>query len=56
MQTRKLIMQVVTAVQLHDYVDLLHPKPQASKATITPSLQLCIIFLKKISPKKYMSN
>ena len=29
-----------------------NPKPQASNATATPSLQLCIV-LKK-SPKKYM--
>ena len=45
MQTHKLRMQATAVALLHKFTDLLHPKPQANKAMVIPSLELCIIFL-----------
>jgi hypothetical protein len=49
MQTCKIGMQDAAATPLCESTDLLHPKPQASKATVTPTMHS----IKKI-PKNYM--
>jgi hypothetical protein len=51
MQTHKLGMQVAAATPLCNSVDLLHPKPQADKVTVTPTMHR----IKKDS-QKYMSS
>jgi hypothetical protein len=50
MQTRKFGMQVVAAMLLHQFTDLLHPKPQASKATVTSTMHIfkVMFFLKSV--------
>ena len=40
MQPRKLGMQASAVVPVREYANFLHPKSQASKAMVIPSLQL----------------
>ena len=50
MQTHKLEMQVAVAMPLRNSADLLHPKPQANKTTVTPTMHS----IKKDSQKVYV--
>ena len=36
--SRKLVMQIAAVALLREFADLLHLKPQANKATITPTM------------------
>jgi hypothetical protein len=51
MQTCKIGMQDAAGTPLCESANLLHPKPQANKATVTPTMHSI-----KKNPKNYMTG